>query len=248
MAITTRLSTELRAVTFPLRRRARFGLHAIANDALTRVGKKARFEETYDEQWSRILARSGGILESIPNVEGPRVMFGTMFGASFPTRAIDSIIAMALRLRGLRPAILACDMALPGCEWNVYGTSVPPSNGSDAFTGKYGRRYFCQACMLKLDESHRLPGLDRVRLSSYTRPDDQRIAESLASKVELSDIRDFSYRNVNVGEHAYASFAPRSDAWNSERRRAHPLHRQAALDLRHPPGRCRRKTVRRNPA
>lgn len=205
MTITTKLRNELRAVTFPQRRRARFGLQALANDALVRVGKPPRFEETYAEQWSRILGRSRDVLATLPAETGPRVLFGTMFGASFPTRAIDSIIAMALRMRGVKPWILACDMTLPGCEWNVYGTASPRTDGEETPAGKHGRHYHCKACMLKLDESHRLPGLDRVSLSAYTRPEDLPRAEALASEVALHELRDFTYRDLNVGEHAYAS-------------------------------------------
>jgi hypothetical protein len=205
MTITTLLEAELRAVTYPLRRRTRFGLHALANDALSKIGKPPRFEETYAEQWSRILDRSQAELAQLPAATGPRVLFGTMFGASFPTRAIDSIIAMALRLRGVTPWILACDMALPGCEWNVFGTSPQPGARNEAQVGRHGREYACKACMVKLGESHALPGLERVSLSSFMQPDDASRALELAAGVELAELRDFSYAGINVGEHTYAS-------------------------------------------
>ena len=44
------LRAELQALTFPVRRRARYRLHAIGNDALDALGRERLLEETIAEQ------------------------------------------------------------------------------------------------------------------------------------------------------------------------------------------------------
>src|SRR6187399_1659831 len=113
------LRAEVQALTFPARRRTRYRLHALANDALSALGRPARFDETFAEQWRRILANSRDVLADLPPAGAPRVLFGSMFGAGWVTRPIDATLAMALRLRGATPYVLACDNHLPACEWNA---------------------------------------------------------------------------------------------------------------------------------
>lgn len=44
-----------------------------------------RFDETLAEQWRRILTRSPALLDELPAAGAPRVLFGSMFSASFST-------------------------------------------------------------------------------------------------------------------------------------------------------------------
>src|SRR6187402_698367 len=91
---------ELRALTFPLGRKTKYRLHALANDALATVSKPERFNENLTEQWRRILGRSQGVIDAMPAATGPRVLFGAMFGQVWITRPFEAAVAMALRLRG----------------------------------------------------------------------------------------------------------------------------------------------------
>src|SRR5688500_18384612 len=103
------LRAELQAITFPLRRKARYRLNALANDALTTLSRPARFEENIAEQWRRILAHSAEVISTLPEPVSPRVLFGSMFGQNWITRPVEAMFAMTLRMRGATPIILACD-------------------------------------------------------------------------------------------------------------------------------------------
>jgi hypothetical protein len=59
--------------------------------------------------------------------------------------------------------------------------------------------------MVKLDESHSLPGLERLSLGAYTRPEDLPAALARAEGATLADLREHVYKDVSVGDHAYAS-------------------------------------------
>jgi hypothetical protein len=203
-SLSENLSAELRAITFPLRRRTKYRLHALANDALTRVGRDARFQESYAEQWRRILARSAKVLEGLPPGGSPRVLFGSMFGNETSTRAVDSIVAMALRVRGANPLFIACDQGLPACEWNAFGNFEPPPGPFSPGGGHWTSRHGCRSCMVKLAESHDVTGLERVSLRDFARPGDVEQARALADPVAMADVRSFVHRDVKVGEYAYA--------------------------------------------
>jgi hypothetical protein len=205
MTLASNLRAELRALTFPVRRRARHRLHAIANDALVRSGRPPRFTETYGEQWQRIFERSREVLAAMPAAGAPRVLFCTMFGASYVTRAIDATLAMALRLRGAEPLILACDQGLPACEWNADGNGSSEMEPAGPATWRHGKTYDCRGCMVKLAESHTLPGIERVSFANYVTPEIAARARELARSVLLAELRGYVYRDVNVGEHAYAA-------------------------------------------
>jgi hypothetical protein len=196
---------ELRAATFPARRRARFRLHALANDALASLGRPARFPENFAEQWRRVLGRSEDVLAALPAADGPRVLFGSMFGNETSTRVIDSITALALRLRGARPLFLACDEGLPACEWNRYG-NFEPAPGAFAPEGWHRTSLLaCRACTLRLAESHTLPGFERVSLGRFAEPGDLESARAVAEGVSIADLRSVVHEGVRVGEYAYAS-------------------------------------------
>lgn len=199
------LRVELQALTFPVRRKVRYRLHALANDALSRVGKEPRFDESFAEQWRRILSRSGGVLSALPPAGAPRVLFGSMFGGGFPTRAIDAILAVAMRLRGASSMVLACNASLPACEWNVFGNFEPSPGPFGPEYLHYGRAHTCNACTLKLHESHTVPGLEQLALSEFAGAGDVLAAQGIADSVELDGLRSFVYRDLPVGEHAYAS-------------------------------------------
>jgi hypothetical protein len=204
-SFSSNLRAEVQALSFPARRRARYRLHALANDALTRLGKPHRFEETFAEQWRRILANSREQLAALPAAGAPRVLFGSMFGAGWVTRPIEATLAMALRLRGATPYVLACDESLPACEWNAFGNFEPPPGEFGPGRWRHGSLHQCRTCMVKLEESHSLPGLERLSLQGYTRPEDLPAAVARAEGATLANLREQEYRGISVGEHAYSS-------------------------------------------
>jgi hypothetical protein len=203
--LVSNLRSEIQALTFSLRRKAKYRLHTVANDTLERVFQPRRFEENFSEQWQRILERSGPVLEQMPRPGAPKILFGTMFGQDWPSRPVEATIAMALRLRGATPIVLACDHGLPACEWNAFGNHEPDPGAWGPGLWRHGKQHACDACVVKLDESHALPGLERLSLSDFGEPGDVARAMALVEAVSLSELRGAVHRDVSVGEHAYAA-------------------------------------------
>jgi hypothetical protein len=199
------LRAELQAITFPLRRKARYRLNALANDALTTLSRPARFEENIAEQWRRILAHSAEVISTLPEPGSTRVLFGSMFGQNWITRPVEAMFAMALRMRGATPIILACDESLPACEWNTLGNGSLDAGEFGNGLWKNASQHACATCVIKLNEAYTLPGLTRRSLHDYLRPGDVERAHALAAPVRLAEVRDYFHGDVNVGEHAHAA-------------------------------------------
>lgn len=204
-SLASNLRAEIKALTFSARRRTRHRLGALANDALVALGKTPRFDETFAEQWQRILGNSQDVLASLPNEGSPHVVVGSMFGATWATRPIEATFAMALRMRGATTEVLGCDHALPACEWNPFGNFEPPPGRYGPSHWRNGNLHTCRACMVKLKESHELPGVRRSSLADFVRKSDLLPAERAAESVSLSELRDILHKDIRVGEHAYAA-------------------------------------------
>jgi hypothetical protein len=215
------LRAEVQALTYSLRRRARHRAGALANDMLVTLGRAPRFEETLAEQWARVIANSRSILSSMPPAGSPKILFGAMFGGGL-NRIMDSTLAMALRLRGASPVVLACDHGLSACEVNVFGNFAPSPGEFAPQRLRRGQLYGCQACSVKLAESHSGLGLPQVSLASYVRPEDAALGERVARGVSIAELRSVMHRDVAVGEHAYSTLLKatlRGDPPDDERTR-----------------------------
>lgn len=180
-------------------------LRAVANDALLTLGKTPRFRETLGEQWRRVLNASRPLIDDMPAETGPRVMLAAVWGLHAAAPIIDASILMALRLRGAHTTVLACDEALPACEWNPFGNYEPDPAPFAAAKTRLGRREFCNGCMRHLHSSHTLPGFHWARFSEVAEPNDLERAIRLADATPYDAYRELVYRDVHVGEHAYAS-------------------------------------------
>jgi len=205
MSIASKVRHEIAALTFPARRKARYRLHTLANHALASAGSERRLPESLAEQWREILGRSSAALAGMPPAGSPRVLVGSMYGAVFLTRVTDTVIATSLRLRGASVFVLGCDESLPACEHNAFGAGQPDPGEFGPDRWPAGMRAMCRTCMLMLDETHDVPGLERVALSEFATPGDVEAAHELARDVPLADLREVVHRGIRVGEHAYSS-------------------------------------------
>lgn len=196
------LQSAIRHFGRPLRYRAR----AVANDALVALGREPRFPERIGDQWRRVLARSVATWKALPPAGAPRVLFGTVWGANTAAAIIEGTLMMALRMRGATPVALSCDKVLPACEWNPFGNFDPPPPSS------FGQRVTpttkldrCRDCVSSLRSSHSLPGVVETAFSRVAHPGDRERAERVVDEIPYERYRDFVYRELHVGEHAYAS-------------------------------------------
>jgi hypothetical protein len=181
-------------------------VRAVLNDLRGTANSPDGLTEPLREQWARILRRSPGVLRSLPPPTGPRVLFALAHGLGGARLCIESILAMALRLRGVDVHYLACDKALPACEFNEYGNSVPPVPPEfGPALSRLGRLEKCRICTENIFDAFELLPLKGTTFSQFLRPDDLARAEEVVAAVRYEDYRDLVYHDIHVGEHAYAS-------------------------------------------
>lgn len=132
--------------------------------------------------------------------DGPRVLVATNTGGHGLVSILESTLAVALTLRGARVHTLLCDSALPACLQAQIG-SLPDPN---VLVRYQLPKNLCSACVQK-GESVFLPvGCEHHRLSDLVLEEERTEARRLAESLPLAEIADFRFRDLAVGEHAYA--------------------------------------------
>ena len=193
------------ATARPAYRAGRGAALGAMNDVLVAVGSGRRVEEPPRQQWLRVLRRSDHVLDRLPPETGPRVLFASSYGLSAQMTVVESILAVALRLRGASPVILRCDKSLPACEYNQYGNfDPPPGEFGPAFTARRALER-CRLCSQNMADAYGPLPVQIVSFSEFSRPDDLARAEAEVDALPYEAYGQHVHAGVRVGEHAYSS-------------------------------------------
>lgn len=152
--------------------------------------------------WSAILqgddrAAWQAALEAVTE-DAPKVLVATSVGSWQHGIAVESLVAVALTLRGARVEFSLCDGALPACIAIKYG-GVPPQKLLSA-----DRPPRCPNCFPAGAEELGETGLPINRLSEWLTTEDLATAKSLSESVPFAEIAAFELDGARVGEHALA--------------------------------------------
>lgn len=131
---------------------------------------------------------------------GPDVLIATTVGGFAALSSLESLLAVALTLRGARVHTLLCDAALPTCLRVEYPTITDPQVIADY--GIQGR--LCDGCQQTGQYLFAPLGLHNHKLGDLIDGAVRQCAKSLAAEVPLEQIPDFQLDGVAVGEHAFA--------------------------------------------
>jgi hypothetical protein len=170
--------------------------------------------------WRPILKNDGDLWEKYraESRSGLKVLMGTCVGGHITSTNLESMLAVALTLRGCEVQFLLCDGALKacmGCEIQLHG---PISSPSKPISGT--------SCGICYQPAVRCLQPLRLRLNGlgdHVTDDDKALADKLSRKVDLEKIRYFRLDGIAVGEHAYAGalrFVARGDLENEPHREA----------------------------
>ena len=130
--------------------------------------------------------------------DAPRVLMATSVGSHHNVVTVDTMVAIALTLRGARVEFALCDGALPACIAIKHG-GVPPAS-----LLAMARPPRCPDCFPPGAAIVGQLGLPLNTLSTALTEDDLATAEALAGKVPTSEIPTFELDGAKVGEHALA--------------------------------------------
>ncbi len=166
---------------------------------LARLRREARGGGHVD--WSKVLAASGGRWnEALATADGPRVLIGTNVGVNFAASRMDSLLAVALTLRGARVEYALCDQALPACM-----------AADQSWFGDFGqfedvgpKRDICSTCFGPAADRLSPLGLRINRLSEFISQADRDAVDDWVSTVDPRQVRDLTVDGLAIGEAALA--------------------------------------------
>lgn len=205
MNLLQQLLADGRSYLRPLAKSVKGAAKATYNDVHRALGTGKEVEEPLYHQWRRVLRASAPTIANLPPQDGPRILLATGNGLSAAMLTLESILAMALRMRGAVPTALLCDKALPACEWNTFGNFNPPPNGFGPTVTNRTKLEQCRICTENIEGSHGVLPIGRASFGEVGLPDDVARISELVDGIPFDRYGDYVYRDVRVGEHAFGS-------------------------------------------
>lgn len=128
--------------------------------------------------WNALLSREADAWrEALAAPKTKRVLVATHIGLHFTANAIDSLMAVALTLRGAQVDVLLCDSALSACMIAEY--TLAPSVERYARMGPSVD--FCDVCQSAGERLYAGTGINVIRLSQFLTDEDRRDARAFAA-------------------------------------------------------------------
>lgn len=156
---------------------------------------------SYYPDWNALISRDPGFWQQARHSasHGPKVLLATLAGGHPAVPIMDSLLAVALTLRGADVHFLLCDSVLPAChmaEIRLMEAAEFARNGP--------QRYSCKGCFNPAMSIYQPLGLPVHRFSEYIRPGQLKEVERLVSEGHPKDDGGRNRNGVAVHEHAVA--------------------------------------------
>jgi hypothetical protein len=151
--------------------------------------------------WKKILRKDASQWESaqVRAKNGSKILIATSIGGYAPGTVVESMLAVALTLRGSRVHILLCDKLLPACMRADICRFPNPIKYS-----LHGPSRLCRTCFAPADKMYRSLGVPVHRYSDLVTPEEMQTAQSLSSTLPYAEIGSYQLDALAVGEHAMA--------------------------------------------
>lgn len=152
--------------------------------------------------WPRLLKKDWSRWQATVKAAqgGPRILIATGVGGHVPGAILDSLLAVALTVRGAEVHILLCDQFLPACEH----LTIHSTSDLNSFARHGVSRKICQGCFVEADKMYRSLGIPVHYYSEFITPEEIRNAETVSASMPFDKIRDYCLDGLRVGEHAVA--------------------------------------------
>ncbi len=129
---------------------------------------------------------------------GPRVLIANSVPSFYNSTNLESLLAVALTLRGAQVHVLLCDKALAACMNTKFRKVTPESIAEGTF-----RDPLCDVCVQRGSAFSEL-GLPIHSYSEYLTQANRAEIRDIARSVSTEQVPAYRYEGVSVGEHAYA--------------------------------------------
>jgi hypothetical protein len=152
--------------------------------------------------WKSLLAKESRLwLAAQKSAQsGPNVLIATAVGGFAALSSLESLIAVALTLRGARVHTLLCDAMLPACLKAEYPT-IPDQRIIADYRIK---QFICNSCQQTGQYLFNPLGLVNHNLGNLIDFNSQQRAKKIAAEVPFKQLQDFKLDGIAVGEHAFA--------------------------------------------
>lgn len=165
--------------------------------------RKANYKQYYPD-WKKILDENKDLWESALNNlnNKKRILIATSMGGLPTAIMLDSILGVALTLRGLKVDFLICDSSLPACLMCEYGIIRPNQ------LSRYGpRKYLCNSCFKSGYKILTGTGLEVYKYSDWLNDTDIQLSEIISEEAvtkQFDNIKKFEVDGIAIGEHSLA--------------------------------------------
>lgn len=152
--------------------------------------------------WTAILGRDLGRWQAARASArgGRKVLIATSTGGFSGSNTVESLLAVALTLRGAEVHVLLCDQHLPAC----FIPTIRQFPDSKSFAA-YGPQQMCDACYPQGKRAFSSLGLTLHRHSELVSREEIEEAKALAFRTPIDEIAQYRVGDVAAGEHALAS-------------------------------------------
>jgi hypothetical protein len=174
--------------------------------ALKRLVRRVYPVKVDQPQWPDLLGAADYAdlrqhVTSLP-ADAPRVLLAPSVGhPSMST--LDSVLAVALTLRGARVDVLLCDEALPACQNCLLG-KLQDEWVVNEFIPHGPTRELCRSCYSPAERMFRALGVEVLRYSDFLRQEEIDQAWRLARALTPAEIGEYTVDTLPIGEHARA--------------------------------------------
>jgi len=128
--------------------------------------------------------------------------------SGFGTHALnfESVIGTSLRKRGHLVEVLKCNKSLLSCAWNIFGTHKHIEDEFERYAFSPSKNLMCENCSKKVDNICDSYGVNTLNLYDFFDSGDYKSAVNTIKDCKYGEYRDFVYKGVPVGEHAYSTY------------------------------------------
>ncbi len=127
------------------------------------------------------------------------ILLAESVGGFFATQSINSLLAVALTLRGFKVHVLLCDSILSAC--NLLTTN---SFKNKDILSIRSMKKICERCYVPALKLYSRIGVSVYKYSDFITKEDLEFVDIQASKVNLDNLGSFVFNGLAIGEHALA--------------------------------------------
>lgn len=149
--------------------------------------------------WEGILTTNPILWEEAKQKATTDVLIATSVGGLLPMSLPESLLAVALTLRGAKVHILLCDEFLPACL-NLQKIDIPET----VIENYQLKTVKCKDCYKAGRKFYEPLGLQIHRYSELVSETEKEKAKAIAQTIPLTEIPAYCLNNWQIGEHAYA--------------------------------------------